>query len=298
MPNTLAHIGINGILTRSIIKKSDLFWIYLGCIIPDIPWIIRKTIFTLYPSINGYDLQLFVIIQASLFFCILLSLALSSLSNEFWKTLTILIIGSLLHLILDPIQIKWANGVHLFAPFSWELTNYGFFWPESWATYLFTLLGIIFFFINFKELRTSKPKFNLSIARIFFSVVILAFYFLAPLNFMNDLEKSNAHFVSTFKDYENRIGKYVETDRKKVIFNDETNSYWIESFDGSFTELTGIENIESSKVSIQGRFVTKDLIMVSNYKENWVIFRDGASYVGLLLVFFSWIIMFIKSATK
>ena len=298
MPNTLAHIGINGILTKSIIQKSDLFWIYLGCIIPDIPWIIRKAIFTLYPSINGYDLQLFVIIQASLFFCILLSLALSSLSNEFWKTLTILIIGSLLHLILDPIQIKWANGVHFFAPFSWKLINYGFFWPESWATYLLTLFGILFFFINIKELKTCKPKFNLSISRIFFSAVILAFYFLAPLNFMNDLEKSNSHFVSTFKDYENRIGKYVETDRKKVILNDETNSYWIESFDGSFTELTGIENIESSKVSIQGRFVTKDLIMVSNYKENWVIFRDGASYTGLLLIFFSWIIMLKNRAIK
>jgi hypothetical protein len=35
MPNTLAHLGIQGVATLSWLKKADLKWIFIGCIIPD-----------------------------------------------------------------------------------------------------------------------------------------------------------------------------------------------------------------------------------------------------------------------
>ncbi|MCB9249302.1 MAG: hypothetical protein H6613_12540 [Ignavibacteriales bacterium] len=138
-------------------RKSDLLWIYAGCIIPDFPWIIRKIVETILPSVNGYELQAFVIVEATLFFSILLSLALAVLSKFPVRTFLILSLGSLLHLLLDPIQYKWANGVHLFAPFNWDLIHYGFFWPESFGTYLLTFIGIIFFIYNWQEVKNSKP---------------------------------------------------------------------------------------------------------------------------------------------
>ncbi len=289
MPNTLAHIGINGIFTKSFIRKSDLLWIYLGCIIPDFPWIVRKIVSIALPIINGYDLQSYVIVQASLFFCLLLCAVFASVSKSFWRTFIILSLGSILHLLLDPIQIKWANGVHLFAPFNWELTNYGFFWPESFGTYILTFFGLAFYILNWKKLKTNNPQISLSANRIILSLFFSMIYFLAPIEFMNNVEEADNHFVSTFKNYNERVGKYVETDRKKIYFDEKTNSYWIESFNNDLIELRGVEKLESSKLSIQGKFITNDLIEVENYQENLVVFRDGASYVGLFLILISWV---------
>ncbi|MCB9249301.1 MAG: hypothetical protein H6613_12535 [Ignavibacteriales bacterium] len=53
-----------------------------------------------------------------------------------------------------------------------------------------------------------------------------------------------------------------------------------------------MENISSSKLSIQGYFVNNDLINVTEYHENWVLFRDGASYAGIALILFAWLIQF------
>jgi len=142
MPNTLAHLGINGLITRKLIKQSDLLLIYLGTLIPDFPWIIQRTVLALIPNINPYDLRLYCVILASLFFSILLSAAISFLFINTKKTFIIFTLGSLIHLLLDSIEIKWANGVHLFAPFSWELFNASFFWPENVLIYILLIFQL------------------------------------------------------------------------------------------------------------------------------------------------------------
>lgn len=284
MPNTLAHIGINGIFSKTVIKKADLIWIYLGCIIPDIPWIIRKSTEILLPSINGYDLQAYVIVEATLFFSILLSAAFASISKNFWKTLLILSFGSLLHLLLDSIQIKWANGVHLFAPVDWSLINFGFFWPESAWTYLLTLLGLLFFLYNWQGLKESTPQFNLSVKNLFISASFLVIYFVGPLYFMNEVKIADNHFISSLEEIENRVGKYIEMDRRKIFFDKNEQKYFIQSFDKSKIKIENIKKLSSSKLSIRGEFVNKNTIWITEYHENWDTFRDGASYLGLALI--------------
>ena len=69
MPNTLAHLGVQGIATRSVLRDADLKWIYLGCIIPDVSWIIQRLVRYVIPNIDLYDLRLYAIVQASLLFC-------------------------------------------------------------------------------------------------------------------------------------------------------------------------------------------------------------------------------------
>jgi hypothetical protein len=294
MPNTLAHFGVNGLLTKSVYKKTDLVWIYLGCIIPDIPWIIRKIIEFTFPKINGYDLQAYVIIQATLFFSIILSLTFASISKNTLRTFLILSFGSLLHLLLDPVQIKWANGVHLFAPFNWHITEYGFFWPESFGTYFLTFGGLIFFIYTMKELKNVEFPLIISFKKTFTFVVFLIIYFSLPLFFLESVKKADNHFLSTLENHDQRSGKYVEMDRKNVKFNNSTNSYWIESFNHDYIELENVPKITSSRLSIQGKFVNNDKIFVTDFHENWVLFRDGASYFGILLTIITWIIALIK----
>ena len=61
MPNTLAHIGVQGITTKSIFKFADLKWIYVGCIIPDLPWVLQRVL-KITNLFNLYDVRDYCII--------------------------------------------------------------------------------------------------------------------------------------------------------------------------------------------------------------------------------------------
>ena len=66
MPNTLAHLGVQGFITHAAIKDAEPKWIAFGCLIPDLPWILQRAIAVLLPQVDGYELRLYAIAQASL----------------------------------------------------------------------------------------------------------------------------------------------------------------------------------------------------------------------------------------
>ena len=275
-----------------MIKNSDLLWIYLGCIIPDIPWIIRKIIELVLPIVNSYDLQIYSVVQSSLFFSLILSYCFALISKSTYRTFIILGLGSIFHLLFDMFQIKWANGVILFAPFNWDIINYGIFWPESVTTYLFTIIGFMYFFINWNVIKKAKLPIKTNIKGLLGFFTLLVLYFTAPIFLIENGKEADNHFVKTLENFDQRKGKYIELDRKALIYNDTTNSFWIESFDKSLIELSGIEIVENDRISIKGKFLSNNLIQVEEYHENLELFRDGASYVGLLFVLFAWSISF------
>lgn len=291
MPNTLVHIGINGILSKKIINKSHLFWIYVGTVIPDFPWILRKIITYVFPNVDGFDLQTYVIIQASFFFCLIFSFALSLWDTNFLRTFSTLSLGSFLHLLTDPFQIKWANGVHFFAPFNWDLINFGFFWPESWFNYLLTLLGFIYFFINRENYSNIIFSFTRNKINMFISIFPLIIYLFLPFFFTNDVIQADNHFINTIKNINERSGKYVEMDRRKLIFDEDKNSFFIETFDKSLIKISGEDLPKVNRISIRGKFINNKEIEVLEYHINNELFRDGASYLGIFLIF----IFFVKN---
>ena len=65
MPNTIAHIGAGGLLTRFLIRGADIKWVYLSCIIPDLPWIVRRLVLLGNADIAHYDLSVYSAIQAT-----------------------------------------------------------------------------------------------------------------------------------------------------------------------------------------------------------------------------------------
>jgi hypothetical protein len=291
MPNTLAHIGAQGFLNRPLLKNSDIKWIYLGCIIPDIPWIFQRIVKFAVPEINLYDLRLYSIIQSSFLFCIILSLVLAMLSINYWKTFIILSINSLLHLLIDAFQIKWANGVHLFAPFSWKLITFELFWPESIVTYFLTATGLIFFTLMWKKGITGEWDLKLNSPVRYAGLIFLLIVYLITPFFLLDLpEKQDNHFVQTLRNYSDREGKYIELDRK---FYDSAK-HKAESISDEEINVKGIELNKSGVVSIKGTFVTPDTIRVTKLHVHNDLFRDGASYVGLALIFIFWIQLFVR----
>jgi len=291
MPNTLVHLGINGLVTRTLIKKSDLFLIYIGSVIPDFPWIIQRLVSWLNPNVNNYDLRLYSIVLASLLFSIILSFGLANLFINSKRTFIIFSAGSLIHLLLDSFETKWGNGVHFFSPFTWELVNFRFFWPEDIIIYCATGFGLLFMVLNWRETLSTSITFSNKVQKnILVFIFCIIIYFFLPLLFMNSAESVDNHFVKTLRNEEYRIGKYFETDRGFFI-----NSPVRDKFRTPFDEELKVANLNlssSEKMSIRAKFISKDEIQIIEYHIHHN--RDLFSYAGLFLL----LILFITSMFK
>ena len=287
MPNTLAHAGAQGLVTRTAVSGADLRWIYLACVIPDLPWILRRVVCFAVPSVDPILLRSYVIIQASLIGCLLFCAAAALLSSRFWRVWALLGGNAVLHLIIDAMQTKWANGAHFFAPFSWELTNWGFFWPESIVTYALTALGLLYILWHWRSSWSEKLDLaQLTGFRLAGTGGLLVGYFTLPLLLLHGPIEANTHYLKTLDEPRDRTGRYVEIDRARYISTQE----------GAFLEyFSGRARVESLKiqppatVSIRGVFGAKDTIRVIEHHVHAGQFRDYPSYLGLTLISVIWV---------
>jgi hypothetical protein len=283
LPNTLIHIAVQAPLSRGLFRKIEIPWILAGAIIPDIPWIFQRAAIALQLA-DPYQIRLYVTIQASLCFCLLFSIALASFSRRPLRIFALLSFNCTIHLLLDALQIKWGNGVHFFAPFSWQPTNFGVFWPEHFSSYFIALFAIIYLLLNAKTiigqgLNITPPSKRRLTAAILPLLVYLAF----PLTLMSQLEESDSNHIWTLKHKENRIGKYVEIDRAYYSIRDDKITIFT---DESFT-LTGNTPEKSGTISIRGEFTAPHIIKTSMFHMHNG-YRNYASQLGLLLSLIIW----------
>lgn len=283
MPNTLAHIGIQTPLSKLGIPQAPLQWIVVGCIIPDIPWIVQRIVIHL-PGIDALHLRLYNATQASFFYCLILSLALAMFAGKSRQVLLILSANSLIHLLLDAGQIKWGNGVNLLAPFSWHTTNFGLVWPEHYINYLFTLFGLIALAvlwpkaIQHKSLL-QKPDNRKAVC----AAACFVIYFGTPPLFIHSAYEENIHYCQTLKGDGTRSGKTIELDRTRYNAATNTMEYHL---DTSF-QIANPNGMKSGIVSIRGHFLNENTIRIDEYHCH-KISRDYASYAGLLLALLLW----------
>ena len=90
MPNTLAHFGIQGVVGGALLRSADAKWVFLGCVIPDVPWILQRVVRTVVNGVDPYDLRLYAIAQASFVGCLFLCGVFSAVSDKPRKVFTIL----------------------------------------------------------------------------------------------------------------------------------------------------------------------------------------------------------------
>ena len=280
MPNTLAHFGVQGLLGHRFLSWSDPKWIFLGCIIPDVPWILQRLVHWLALPVDFYDLRLYAICQATLFGCLLLSGALAFLFPNPKPVFIVLAINSFAHLVLDATQLKWANGVHLFAPFSWDLWNLGWYWPESVVTYTITALGLVFLTMTWRQ-ALAQPLIPNVPSRRNACVAGLCFiaYFLVPFLLMSGAEEADNHFVQTLRNTETRVGRAVEFDR--VPYLKKKSGDVIQTMSKEYLKVVTNPLPHSALVSIRGRFASPDSLEVLDLHVHSSWFRDAASVLGL-----------------
>jgi len=141
MPNTLGHYGVQGAASRALFGRVDPRWIMAGCVLPDVPWILQRLTQAVFPGAYPYDLRLYFVAQASLFGALVGCGAAAALAPKPRRIFLLLAFNVLFHLLLDACQTKWGNGVHLLAPASWHMLNFGWFWSAEWPSHALTAAG-------------------------------------------------------------------------------------------------------------------------------------------------------------
>ncbi|ETX08733.1 hypothetical protein [Candidatus Entotheonella palauensis] len=287
MPNILAHCGVQGILTHALIKDAPPAWITVGCLIPDMPWILVRIVSEVIPNSAVYDLRAYAIVQATLGFSLLLSAGFARLSPRPGFVFRILALNVVLHLLLDASQIKWANGVHFFAPFSWTLLNWGWFWPESRTTILCTVMGVIYLLsamLHQSRFEPTPPSSRTT--RWTLAAVCIVAYFLLPFVFWHGPYDADNHFIKTLRERDTRAGRYIEMDRADYVPQAEGASVF--SLVGEGINVQGPPHDPASKISVKGVFLDAATIRIDRLQVHWPRFRDGASYMGLIWLSVLW----------
>lgn len=283
VPNTFCHIAVQLPLSRLICPGADCRLILLGCLIPDLPWIVQRLGATM-PFIDSYHLQLYAVAQASFFLSCLLALAVALCAERFIFTFALIAGNCLVHLLLDACQVKWANGVHLFAPFSWRLLRFDLSWPEHPVWFVLSAAGLLVLFFAWREsVRRPWPRLaagqdrRLRLPRLLMAVLCLLLYCLAPLAFSRQIEREDNGFLATAHEQSTRPGKYAEFDRRPYA------NGFLTLFGGERLRLVGILPEKAGLWSVRGYFLSPHtLAVVELHRQS--PFRDWASMLALTLI--------------
>lgn len=286
MPNTLAHLGAQALATRALLPRAELRWIALGCVIPDLPWIGQRVTRVLFAGVDPYDLRLYAIAQASLLVSLLACAGFACLAREPRRVFVLLALNSLFHLLLDAAQTKWANGVHLFAPFSWETWNAGLFWPESIPSYALTALGLAVFAWLPRRSQTSVSPGG-SRKRALFAAGFGLAYLLLPAAVLGGPEAADSHSVRTLRETDRRPGRSVAFDRAQVLHRDGREQ--VVTLSGERIALMGAARGREARASLRGTFVNEKTLSVEARHDHVGWSRDLATYLGLVIVAGLWV---------
>ncbi len=289
MPNTLAHIGVQGLASRAWDPRADLQWILLGCVIPDLPWILQRVFRVLPPpGIDPYDLRLYAIAQSSLAGCLLLCGAAALVSAAPRRIFALLGLNSLLHLLLDASQTKLGNGVHLFAPVSWKLSSFDLYWPESPITWLLTAVGAVFLAVAWR--KRHRSAIGLGRGRAVTAAGLGLAWAILPWFLLAGPEAADSHSIATLRHRANRPGRVIELDRADYLWRDGRPILRVHreelAIRGQVPE--GLEDRTSGNVSVRARFVDPETVVLLEVHVQ-TFPRDLPSYLGLAAIVLVWL---------
>ncbi|MCL6285625.1 hypothetical protein M3P21_19025 [Ruegeria sp. 2012CJ41-6] len=269
-------------MTRGLIRQADMGWILVGCILPDLPWILLRA---LPLEMSPYELRLYAIVQSSLALSLVAVAALACLSARPARTAMILGLGCVLHLLLDATQTKWANGVVLFAPLDWRVVNFGLYWPESWPTVLMTGFGAAYFIwvlLRERPWTGAAPKFSLAPGRLVLATMGIALYLILPLPLMSRALQVDPHYVATLVQTEARSGRIAGFDRAHMI-RDAAGTPFLLPWTGERLALAGrVPPEEADLISVTGSFAEEGVFGIEALHVHPSGRRDFLSYLGLM----------------
>jgi hypothetical protein len=223
---------------------------------------------------------------ASLAGILLLCAALAVVTRAPRLVFGILGVNALLHLLLDACEVKWGNGVHLLAPFSWKMTTFNIVDGASWPVLVLTLLGAVL--VAWEILRWHPPAIRLDLGarRLATAAALLAVYLVAPLPFLGAVQASDSYSVRTLREVDERPGRTVGLDRTTFVASPAGG--FVEMWNGERVRVTGQLPDHDARVSLHGTFLEPDLLRVDRLVVHEGS-RDWPSYLALVLLALLWL---------
>jgi hypothetical protein len=281
VPNTLVHFAVQGSLSHGFWRRLDPRFVYLGCLLPDLPWILRRAVVAVGLPVDSFDLRLYTMGLAALAITLLLAGAIAVLTAAPGRVFAVLGVNALLHLLLDATEQKFGNGVHLLAPFSWRMTSFELLAGESPVYFLLTLGGALL--VTWEILR--RPTARVALApgrrRVAAALALAAAYLLAPLPFLGAIQASDSYSVKTLRERDARTDRRVGLDR--TLFLATPAGGELELWTGERVRATGALPTHDAVVSLYGTFLAPDVLRVDRLVEQRHG-RDWPSYLALVLL--------------
>jgi hypothetical protein len=286
VPNTLVHFAVQGAASRGVWRALDPRWIYLGCLLPDIPWILRRAVVGFGIPVDVFDLRLYTMAQASLAGTLLLCAALALLTAAPRLVLAVLGTNALLHLLLDATELKFGNGVHLWAPFSWRMTSFEVLPGESPVYLVLAIAGALLVLWELTRRRNASLGFVLSPRRLGAAGALLVAYLAFPLPFLGAVEASGSYSVKVLREVDARPGRTVSLDRTALLATPAGG--FVQLWTGERIRARGDVPEHDAVVSLHGTFLAPDVLRIDRlfeHRQN----RDWPSYVALVLLAAMWL---------
>ncbi len=281
MPSTLVHFAAQGGVSRALFSRVDPRVVFLGCLLPDLPWILRRAIVGFGIPVDAFDLRLYTMGLASLAITLLLAAAFAALTDAPRRVLLVLGANALLHLLLDATEVKFGNGVHLLAPFSWRMTSFDMVPGESPVYLALALAGALLACWVIARPQDMTARFVLRPARLAAAAALAAAYLLAPLPFLGAIEASDSYSVKTLREHDSRKGRRVSLDRTGFVATPAGG--FVQIWTGERVRVTGALPSHDASVSLHGTFLEPDVLRA----DELVVHRghrDWQSYFGLALL--------------
>jgi hypothetical protein len=266
--------------------RLDARWIYLGCLLPDLPWILRRAVVAFGLPVDAFDLRLYTMALASLAGTLLLCAALAAVTAAARLIFAVLGANALLHLLLDATELKFGNGVHLAAPFSWRMTSFDLVPGESHVYLVLAAAGALLVVWELTRPRAAIVGLVWSRPRLAASVALLVAYLLFPLPFLGAIQASDSYSVKTLREVDARAGRTVRLDR--TAFHVTPAGGVVHLWTGEDVRATGEMPDREAIVSLEGTFLAPDVLRIDRlfvHKQN----RDWPSYVALVLLAGLWV---------
>jgi hypothetical protein len=281
VPNTLVHFAAQGFLSHGLWRRLDPRFIYLGCLLPDLPWILRRAVVGLGLPVDTFDLRLYTMGLASLAITLLLAGAVAVATAAPRRVFAVLGLNALVHLLLDATEVKFGNGVHLMAPVFWRMTSFDWIAGESPVYFALTLGGALLVAWEIARPRVAAVPFERRPRRVAAAGTLLAAYLLAPLPFLRAIEASDSYSVKTLRERDARPGRGVSLDR--TAFTATPAGGFVQLWTGERVRGTGALPTHDATVSLHGTFLEPDVLQVERLVEHRRN-RDWPSYLGLVLL--------------
>jgi hypothetical protein len=287
MPSTLVHIGVQAPLTRAGLRGPDLKWVLAGCLLPDLPWIGRRMASAVDPSLDPYHLMAYAHVQASLASCLILATALALLSRRPGRTWIVLAFGATAHLLLDSLEVKPGNGVHLMAPVDWWRLSLDLVWPDGAVTLVLSAVSTAYCIWAWLRIDPEPPPTRWpGGGRLVAAAGLGGLWLLAPVAFTTGPIGADTMSLATLMKRDERPGRLVTCDRCPLRHDDGAAyalTYAREELRLIGADLSGIE-----EASFRGRFVDVGTVEVELLRPHTPGVRDFASLAGIAFVVLWW----------